>query len=326
MNAHILIQAVIQQSTILLAQLATAGGLRAPLSQVAGQVFLDLSSELQNNGLRKNVIADMFGMTLRTYHRKVRELSQSRSVEGKSLWEAVLDLVRAEQPVSAAQIHERFAHDEYDVVVGVLSDLVNNGLCYRAGRGFGSVYRIAEAADFGEGLERARRVANEYLVWQAVYRARPISREQLVQLLRLPDEVMDAAIEALTSEGRIEREPDGTFTSKHLDVPVGQAAGWEAAVFDHYQAMVGALCAKLAAREARSARSDLTGGATYSLDIWRGHPMEEEVLGTLQRVRTELESMRARLDAIVVAEHPPVERLVFYFGQHFKSDRETNGS
>src|SRR5262245_23099637 len=41
MTVELLIQAIVRQTTILIAQLATAGGTRAPLAHVAHQVFLD---------------------------------------------------------------------------------------------------------------------------------------------------------------------------------------------------------------------------------------------------------------------------------------------
>src|SRR6186713_1356261 len=115
MNAQLLLQSVIQQTTVFLAQLATAGGTRTPLTQVANQIFTDLSTELHNQGLTKNVIADMFGMTLRTYHRRVRELSESSSVAGSTVWEAVLDFVRSREPVASAEVFRRFARDDREV-------------------------------------------------------------------------------------------------------------------------------------------------------------------------------------------------------------------
>ena len=48
------------QTTILLAQLATAAGIRAPLAHVADEVFLSLATELEQQGVRKKVAADMF--------------------------------------------------------------------------------------------------------------------------------------------------------------------------------------------------------------------------------------------------------------------------
>lgn len=325
MNAQILIQAVIQQTTVFLAQLATAGRLRAPLAQVNSQVFLDLSTELQNQGLKKNVIADMFGMTLRTYHRKVRQLSLSQSVEGRSLWEAVLDFVRQREHVTALEIGERFARDEQDVVAGVLSDLVDSGFCSRSGRGTRAVYRLAEAADFAEDSENARDVAEEYLVWQTVFQHPSVDLERLVLLTRLSEEACQQALDALVASGRVQRSGDenSQFTSAALDVPVGQSEGWEAAVFDHFQGVLNALCAKLALGENRAERDDSTGGATYSLDLWPGHPLEREALGSLEKVRAMMDDLRARVDRVTAEQNrAPTERLVFYVGQHFKSNRD----
>jgi hypothetical protein len=325
-NAQILIHTVVQQTTVFLAQLATSGGVRAPLTRVANQVFLELTEELYAQGVKKSVIADMFGMTLRTYHRKVRELSQSESFAGRSVWEALLDTIRERQPIIAAELFRRFARDDRDVVASVLTDLVNSGLCYRSGRGVGAVYRIADAADFGADSEQTRAVANEYLIWQAVYRASRIQFQDLVGFVHLPEQVVREALASLLDDGRVEAvdgAPD-TYVSRRIDVPVGQAEGWEAAVFDHFQAMISALCAKLAQGSGRSDRKDLTGGATYTLDLWPGHPLETEALGTLQRVRAQLEELRGRLDEINTrANRAPDERLVFYFGQHFKTDRDT---
>ena len=39
MNVQLLIDSIVRQTTVLVAQLATAGGVRAPLASVANQVF-----------------------------------------------------------------------------------------------------------------------------------------------------------------------------------------------------------------------------------------------------------------------------------------------
>lgn len=79
MNVNVLIDSVVRQTTILIAQLATSVGGRAPLTHIANQVFVDLTKELRQQGLGQKVIADMYGMALRTYHDKVRRLSESRT-------------------------------------------------------------------------------------------------------------------------------------------------------------------------------------------------------------------------------------------------------
>src|SRR5690606_40872132 len=93
---------------VFIAQLATSGGVRAPLAQVANQVFLNLSNELQSQGVSKKVIADMFGMALRTYHRKVRSCRESQTEAGRTIWEAVFDHIcrRSEEHTSELQSRE----------------------------------------------------------------------------------------------------------------------------------------------------------------------------------------------------------------------------
>jgi hypothetical protein len=325
MNVQILIHSVVQQTMVFIAQLATAGGVRTPLAQVANQALLELITELQNQGLKKNVIADMFGMSLRTYHRRVRELSQSRSVEGRTVWEALLEFIREREPVAQTEISRRFANDEREVVAGVLNDLVNTGIAYRSGRGAYAVYRAAAATDFLAADEEQRTLANEYLVWQAVYRGRPIAGEQVVSATGLPEAAVSQALDRLLADGRV-CEVGGEkalYTSDRLDVPVGQTQGWEAAVFDHFQAMVGAIASKLSNGEGRAEQADVIGGATYSLDLWPGHPLAAEARGTLSQVRRTMEDLRARIDRVNQASaRPRTEQVIFYMGQYVKSEQD----
>ena len=66
----------------LIAQLATAGGARTPLARIANQVFVELAEELEGQGLSRKVTADMFGISLRSYQRKVQRLRESRTEQG----------------------------------------------------------------------------------------------------------------------------------------------------------------------------------------------------------------------------------------------------
>jgi hypothetical protein len=83
-NLQLLIDSIVRQTTGLIAQLATTGGARAPLVTVANQVFLDLADELAQQGVSRSVSADMFGLALRTYLRKIQRLRESTTEHGKS--------------------------------------------------------------------------------------------------------------------------------------------------------------------------------------------------------------------------------------------------
>jgi hypothetical protein len=320
-NAHLLIDAVVQQTMVFVAALATSGGVRAPLAHVADQVFADLTRELAQRGVTKKVIADMFGMALRTYHRRTRELSESRTEVGQTVWEAVLNFVRAREPLSGRQVLERFSGDDPEVVSGVLSDLAHTGLVYRAGRGDEARYRSASEADFAADTS-VRSGVQEHLVWLAAYRHGPADLAQLAASARLTEATTRACLQTLLADGRVQAEPqlEGVrYTARRFEVPLGTPVGWEAAVFDHYQALVTAVITKLQGA-ARGRPRDQTGGSTWSLDVWPGHPLEAEAKGLLGGLRQQVEALRERVDAHQRA-HPEAapgkrERVVFYAGQY----------
>jgi hypothetical protein len=329
-NTQALIDGIVQQTTVLIAHLATAGGIRAPLARIANRVFLELGEELGRQGVQKNVIADMFGMALRTYHRRVRSLAESETEAGHTVWDAVLDYIREKQPVTASQIKDRFRHDEPSVVTGALSDLAGSGFVYRSGRGDGAVFRIAEAQDFQHANDAARREANEYVVWLAVYRHGPLSRSELLDATRLSEDGLEPALATLLADGRVVagRAPDGAahYQSTRFDVPVGASQGWEAAVLDHFQAVVSAVSVKLRAGRARAAQRDETGGATYTLDVWAGHPHEAEARGLLAETRRRVDALRERIDNHNARAVAParIDAVVFYAGQYVKAEVEND--
>src|SRR5262245_25227172 len=130
MNVPLLIGAIVRQTTILIAELATTGGVRAPLAQVADQVFADLVRELERQGVSRKVSADMFGMTLRSYQRRIQRLGESYTERGRSLWEAVLGYLQNSGAVTRGQVLARFHRDDEAQLRGVLHDLTESGLVF----------------------------------------------------------------------------------------------------------------------------------------------------------------------------------------------------
>ena len=56
METRHLIDGIVRQTTVLVAQLSTVAGIRAPLSRVADQVFLNLARELEAQGVGRKVV------------------------------------------------------------------------------------------------------------------------------------------------------------------------------------------------------------------------------------------------------------------------------
>ncbi len=93
--------------------------------------------------------------------------------------------------------------------------------------------------------------------------------------------------------------------------------GWEASLFDHFQAVVTAMCAKLRVGETRSLPQDVVGGSTWSFDVWAGHPHRDEVLGLLREMRERVSALRNEVTVYNDAHGRPEEadKVTVYLGQ-----------
>lgn len=327
MNVNLLIDAIVRQTTVLIAQLATSAGARAPLAHVANQVFLDLTSELRQQGLGQKVIADMFGMALRTYHARIQRLNESATDRGTSLWEAVLDHLRASGDCTRAELLLRFRADDDATIRGVLHDLTESGLVVRTGRGDRTSYRAADEKEIRSLGSLDRDAATQAMVWVAVHRNGPVSGAWIAEWMRADvDEVLDA-LEALSGQGRVRATgpaKDPLWTAQDCIIQYEDPVGWEAAVLDHYQAMVVALCTKLTAGERTARHNDAVGGSTFVFDLCHGHPMEDEVKSFLSQVRAQASALRQRVDAASAALPEDGQRgtlrVIFYAGQTVQTD------
>jgi len=331
MNSQLLIDAIVRQTMVLIAQLSTVDGVRSPLSHVADSVFVNLVRELESQGLGKKVIADMFGLALRSYRQKVQRLNESATDRGISLWEAVHAFLAERDSVSRAEILERFKHDDEPTVRSILNDLVESGLVLRSGRGKDFKYRVAtdeELEELGVSSGVSSQQTNEALVWVHVFREGEVRKDQLAQLMTVPESVLDEALDGLLTNARIraEERPDGIYYSTNRClIPVGEVAGWEAAVVDHHRAVLCALGAKAVEGRHVSAPDDTVGGTTLSYDVWPGHPKEQEVRSLLAETRERIIALWDEVeDYNRTHDSESAYRVTFYCGQYLREE-EDNG-
>lgn len=330
MNIRLLIDAVVRQTMVLVAELATSGGLRAPLSHVAEQAFLELARELENQGVGKKVSADMFGMALRTYQRRTQRLNQSVTDRGRSLWEATLDYIVQAGIVRRDEILRRFRHDDEASVRGVLRDLTDSGLIFCSGSGNNLAYRAA-TADEAQALRRSEDPASlEAFVWSYVYRETEIGLDELSARTSLNLAELSPVVDRLVASGKVERLEAGQeprLRSSRLLLGFDDPAGWEASVLDHFTALVQTVMRKLS-RDQRAQSGDETGGSTYHFELWRGHPFESEVVGELGRFRERMSALRRKLDDYnrAHADQPRTLNVVAYYGQSMVEEETREGS
>lgn len=312
MDVSGLIDGIMRHTTVLIAQLATAAGVRAPLAHVADEVFFQLARELEEQGVRRKVAADMFGLALRSYQKKMRRLEAGIGSDG-TLWEALRRHVAAHGQVSRATLLHTFHRDDPTLVAALLADLVEQGLLTVKGNGDDAIYQhvarpSAEHPSGGKllGLQ----------VWQALD-ATPMTRAELLALFAHHGDAAHTLLDDMLNAGQLVIDAQGKLRASLFTVAVGDTKGWEAAVLDHFSALARAVAAKVSGP--RSADADRIGGATLGFDLHPDHPYRAEVEGLLAETRGRIDALFERVSTHNAA-HPYTgdERIkvTFYFGQH----------
>lgn len=328
MHVKILIDSVVRHTTVLIAQLATAGGVRAPLAHIANQVFWELSRELEAQGVSRKVSADMFGMALRTYLRRIQWLSESSTDRGRTLWEAVLDHLGEGELVSRQRILQRFCDDDEAVVKGVLHDLVESGLLMCSGSGAQLSYRATTRAERVQLSEAAEGLGVDELLWAYIYREGPVAPQDLQAFTASQPRKLDHSMQRLIKSGRVELKHTTNgprYVARNLEVLLDDPVGWEAAVYDHYQAVVRTLCQRLLLSSSEAVPTDApdrpaphtVGGSTFTFDVWPGHPDEREVFDQLQTLRQRCGELYERVETYNAKHGRPAayDQVTFYGGQ-----------
>jgi hypothetical protein len=323
MDLKLLIDGIVRQTTVLIAQISTSSGVRSPLSHVVDQVFFELASEIEAQGVKRRVAADMFGLALRAYQKKMRRLTESRSARDRTLWEAVLSFI-GEGEISRQRVEERFRHDGEREVGAVLHDLVRSGLIYATGAGEHAVYGLTseEVRDRVTRSSQLEGLMN--VVWLKVFRGDASSVDALSAQLPVDPAQTQRAVQELLAIGRLQQGPQG-LTSTNVVLPLGAAHGWEAAILDHFRAVAVAIGSKLRAGTNGAHADDRIGGSTFTFTVDAAHPDAEEVYGLLRELRARVQVLWDRVSAYNAA-HPPDEqsarRVTFYMGQSLEEHVE----
>lgn len=318
MHTKLLIDAIVQQTTILIARLSTAAGVRAPLAHVADQVFLNLAKEIEAQGVGRKVVADMFGLAIRTYQKKVQRLAESETDAGTTLWQAVLAFIGETpgQTVSRRRLLDRFSRDPERELLAVLTDLANSGFIYCTGKGLEARYGLTSDSDRAALLAADELDSVAQVMWLEVQKHEPLERAVLLTRFAKYENVAESALAQLLSDGRV--VATGTLLeSRNFVVPLGAEQGWEAAILDHYQTLVRALSVKLDQGRPTSHSADRIGGSTLHFSVYPGHPFEAQVLDLLRTVRDIALPLWQDVSEYNQAHPLPreVSRVAFYCGQ-----------
>lgn len=314
MNTRLLIDEVLAEVAGFVATLATLNGARTLVADLPDRFFYRLAMALEAQGLSKKLVADMSGLALRSYQKRLQRLAESRSDTGKTLWEAAFVYLHQRRVVPRGDLERRFAHDDPQVLASVLHDLVESGLVFRTGTGPATLYRAADERDLaltdpaGDGAEA--------LIWLTIYRDGPLDLDALLARHRgLSPQTLEHHLEQLMADGRVTRDGEH-YLSRSLVMAPHEREGASAAIADHLRAVFTTLTQAII-RAADAPEKAYTGGSTYTFDVGlasKASPAADvstEVETLLPRLRAELTALRQRADA---SPSTPSRRVVVYCG------------
>jgi hypothetical protein len=160
------------------------------------------------------------------------------------------------------------------------------------------------------------------MILVAIHRHGACKAADVQKHVPLAEAVLEQQLARLVATGRLlcTEAPDGArYSIDRIFIPHGAGEGWEAAVLDHYQAMIAAICGKLRGGDAPTRGDESIGGSTYHLDVWEGHPLEREALGFLASIRRQGVALRTAVEAHNAAHARPADateiRVTSYVGQ-----------
>lgn len=316
----------------LFATLASKNPLRMYFADIAGKTLLDVVEVLRHEGVSQEAIAASFGLTMNGFRDRMRKLQDAHrtgaSVESGG-HRTLLERVHATIEAQAGKDGWALAHDvagdlrgiKADTLQGVLSFLHRSGLIEVRGRGPSRAYRVAERP-VGDRL-------TEHDVQVVLYREGPFSLEALARRLEVPAGECEALLSRIRARGELDERTaaDGAtlFCTPTFHIPLDTVEGYEAAIFDHLSAVVGALCKKLRTRQHNASLKDLNGGATFTFLVPTDDPLWGEVSAFLRENRVLLESWLERARALEGRDHAPgsLRRVTIYVGQRV-DDWETD--
>jgi hypothetical protein len=312
MQLKLLIDGIVQQTTVLVARLSTNAGARSPLGRVADQVFLELARELENQGVAKVLVADMFGLALRSYQRKTQRLTESVSTSSRTLWEAVYSFIRSAE-ATRGRIDDRFRNDGEREVAAVLADLVRSGLVYFTGTGSSAVYGVNDEKVRAVAQNAYDREALVHYAWFRIFHQEVTTADELRVALPCGSDEAQAVLSELCDSGRVV-ERDGRLIPVNLVIPLDAPEGIETSLLDHYRAVATVVADRVANGADPTRRS---GGSTFSFKLDANHPHYEEVVSLLARTRAQTQELWERVMAVNEAVTPSDDavKVTFYVGQ-----------
>ncbi len=304
MNFSNLVERMVPLVAELFATLKVNDPLRMDFASIAEKTVYDVVEVLRSEGLTNEEIAASLDLSIAGFYRKLKDLretyeggaagSEARTV---TLWERIYGHVLERsggdptRAVTFTAIERAFGFLTPDRLGSILRYLVRFGHLSVSGHGAAREYRVV----VGGGAERGPSYHDAVVT---LYRDGPLSVAELAARLEADEATCEAFVARLEAAGYLETTPQGDAAPAHrataYHIEPESPEGYEAALWDHFQAVVRAICKKVRLKDHNARMHDVIGGTTFSFDLAADDPLYGEISGFLAETRVRMEDWMER--------------------------------
>lgn len=320
MSEKVLFRALVSQSARLIARVITLTNARPNLAHLHEDFFYELSKHLQTYGVPRRVAADMFGLAMRSYLRRIRKYSNDLDYREHqlSLWQIVYETISEKPGIQRQSLLDSFSFSQYDSVCSVLRHLCEVGLvvenktnghkCYNACRNNLTKISVDEVAQYIWAMVFMHGETT-YPYSSLLREAGPLFGEDLVS----------SALNVLVEDGYIvqvdENGPSYSTVKNNLEQPFG----WLVAVTIHIDSIFEAIVTKLSLLHEESQHQIDVRGGTWTFRLHHNHPFKKRIESLFDSYEKQIKELfvlvRTHNDSIATQHDDEEFQIDFYMGQ-----------
>lgn len=309
----------------LFATLMQSDPLRMDFANIAKKTVYDIIGQLRSDGMTNEQIAQALDLSMAGFYKRVRELRKLYEEPGSkggatTLWEELYGSVHEHtegsvfEAMSFAALSSQFHYVSDERLRAALRYLVRYNLLMVSGEGAAAEYRVVPRT------KRGTVTAQDILV--KLYADGPASSVELAEVFSTSNEHIEALVQRLEATDRLyrkeaESEADPVqYGSRGFHIAFDADEGYEAALWDHFQAVCRSICRKLRLGQHQARLHDVHGGTTFTFDVPAEHPLYEELSGYLRRTRQRMDRWLEQVESIPRGDDESRRvRITIYTGQ-----------
>lgn len=292
--------------------------LRVDLDALSNQTMLEFMRVLKRTeALTNEEIAMLIGRSLSAFYEKKKRLAAEPTApsEFEAVYRHLLKRTNG-RGLRQWELLSELPWLAEDRVAPMLKYMVRYGLLSVSRTGANAEYRVVGHEHHGGGR------VHDVVV--TLYSHGAMTLAQLAETTGVGEQDLELALGRLRETDALIEVGDGatrTFAVRHYYVGTNEPSGWHAAIWVHLKAVCDAIIQKVRAGEHTASQGDQFGGTTFEFVIPTDYPRYDEIVGFLDRTRTQMDAWLDEVRELPAPADAPDQtwhRVVIYTGQSVK--------